>query len=109
MKNCITWGSFLAINILLLWSIANGTKSVNSADGEAEKCIHCHDKLYNQAMQKAYIHRPFLDKGCRDCHVKGENNNSTKSKGRPASPENKLNSYNKCIASVGSRAQNTFE
>ncbi len=39
----------------------------------SEKCIKCHTKTRNRALQKAYIHRPFLNSKCLVCHLKDEN------------------------------------
>lgn len=37
--------------------------------GENEECIKCHGKVFNDALNKMYIHSPFLEKKCVTCHI----------------------------------------
>ncbi len=53
---------------------------VNGTTNEEEKCITCHDKVYNKAMQSFYIHRPFQDTKCLICHGGEKNKSSARSK-----------------------------
>lgn len=40
----------------------------------AEKCITCHSKTRNKALQQPFIHRPFLNNQCLTCHLQDGNN-----------------------------------
>jgi predicted CXXCH cytochrome family protein len=42
---------------------------------ENEECIKCHGKVFNAALNKMYIHTPFLEKKCVTCHI--DNNRAT--------------------------------
>lgn len=74
MKNSFK-GLLLSVLVILLHVIP-----ANGITNEDEKCLSCHDKVYNKAMQSFYIHRPFLDKKCIICHGGGENTSSSRPK-----------------------------
>jgi predicted CXXCH cytochrome family protein len=63
MKHLLKSSLFSALVLLISWTVANSTTT------EKEKCITCHDKVYDKAIDNKYIHRPFLNKQCPACHV----------------------------------------
>ncbi len=53
------------------WAFAKSTAI------EEDKCITCHNNVYNKALHNIYIHGSFLKKKCITCHVE-ESTSSTK-------------------------------
>lgn len=47
--------------------------SAYAATYTSEKCIKCHSKTRNKALQEPYIHRPFLNAQCLVCHLQDAN------------------------------------
>lgn len=52
---CVATSTFLSATVVL-------------AD-ENEECIKCHGRVFNDVLNKMYIHSPFLEKKCVTCHV----------------------------------------
>lgn len=63
-KNYSLW----LIMILLSWGLVNMAHQGVSA-GPEEKCLDCHDGVWQEGLAQGYIHQPFLDKQCQACHV----------------------------------------
>lgn len=42
--------------------------SLASADEDVDKCLKCHEATWNNGLTKMYIHEPFQEKQCLECH-----------------------------------------
>ncbi len=45
------------------------------APAARERCEDCHKDLYDGGLRRRFIHMPFQEKKCRQCHVAGESRN----------------------------------
>ena len=63
MQNFIT-----TILILSLFFAASNAMAAKEY-GDGEECVKCHVQLWDQAMQKFYVHQPFFQKKCKLCHI----------------------------------------
>ncbi len=64
MKNCLKY-AFVIVFII----ISSSWASAKSTDLAEDKCITCHNNVYNKALHNIYIHGSFLKKKCITCHV----------------------------------------
>jgi len=48
------------------FGLAAGARAADSRD---EECVKCHQQLWDEAITKAYVHKPFLEKKCHFCHI----------------------------------------
>ena len=46
--------------------------AVNAEPSETNNCLQCHQKDYDKTLMKRYIHSPFLNKKCAECHLGGD-------------------------------------
>ncbi len=65
MQHGIKISLLTVLTVLLFWA------PVNRAGPEEDKCLTCHDNMFNKALFNFYIHRSFIDKKCLLCHVEG--------------------------------------
>jgi predicted CXXCH cytochrome family protein len=71
MKYWFKRSILLALLLLLPWTPAHSSSS------EDEKCITCHDKVYDKTLHNFYIHRPFMEKKCVFCHIEGNSSSAS--------------------------------
>ena len=50
---------------------ADGVKDVDDGRRD-EECVTCHQRMWDDAMSKPFIHKPFLEKKCHFCHIADE-------------------------------------
>lgn len=69
--------SSTAIKVLLLSLLAiigivlGGNGEVYRDNSLNEQCILCHVDSYNAALNRSFMHQPFLEKNCSICHLSG--------------------------------------
>jgi predicted CXXCH cytochrome family protein len=55
------------VTVLLCWLLVGTTQA--AAEGPAEQCLDCHDKIWAEGQGKRFLHQPFLEQQCQVCHV----------------------------------------
>jgi len=61
----------IAALLLLLGTVSSAPVGRSMASPENESCITCHVQVYNEGIQSAFVHLPFWEQQCVQCHLAG--------------------------------------
>ena len=71
MAACRCFSPRFFLGCILLSIVVFGGKddAFGKIEGASQKCLECHEQVYSTSLNKIYIHRPFIDRQCRVCHI----------------------------------------
>lgn len=59
----------ILIRYLFVLMLLSLVMQIETAFAESNKCLKCHKEIWQEAMAKRVIHKPFLEKNCIGCHA----------------------------------------
>lgn len=63
----------ISIICFALFSLSENVLAKDSDDvSSGDACLKCHQKVWDNAVNKSYIHKPFLEKKCVLCHIQDD-------------------------------------
>ncbi|MBU1714722.1 MAG: hypothetical protein KKG70_03835 [Proteobacteria bacterium] len=59
----------IVMTSLLVCFLVGVTPGISAELAPAERCLDCHDDIWEEGMAQSFIHAPFQEQQCQACHV----------------------------------------